>query len=250
MVEMMGESLEWLWGVLESMGEALGRSLRAKLTCSESEEESELCRRPPIHRLPNPNAAIPSCVALFRARTTVDLIFVREWLTTQWSETDLDLHVFWAMVSGLLSFRADCVGDESHGNGMKLGIVRFCRTCISGAFYKFLGTILDAPTFAKEFHKFCIHFPSNWYQSCLIRAPMAGRKVEVLKGEIGQLKSDCVDKISYFKKLFSAIHEKIDEKFAIMEEMMRKMLEFQTKMASSEAGEPPVTKGVEETLIR
>ncbi|KAL0916149.1 hypothetical protein M5K25_013638 [Dendrobium thyrsiflorum] len=55
---------------------------------------------------------------------------------------------------------------------------------------------------------------------------MAGRKVEELEGEIGQLKSDCVEKNSDFKKLFSAIHEKIDEKFFIMEEMVRKILEF------------------------
>ncbi|KAH0468623.1 hypothetical protein IEQ34_001855 [Dendrobium chrysotoxum] len=60
---------------------------------------------------------------------------------------------------------------------------------------------------------------------------MAGRKVELLELEIGQLKSDCVEKISIFKKLFSAIHKKIDEKFAIMEEM----LEFRTKAMSPEA---------------
>ncbi|KAL0921766.1 hypothetical protein M5K25_008873 [Dendrobium thyrsiflorum] len=33
-----------------------------------------------------------------------------------------------------------------------------------------------------------------------------------------------------------AIHEKIDDKFAIIEEMMRKMLEFQAKTVSSEVG--------------
>ncbi|KAL0929209.1 hypothetical protein M5K25_001153 [Dendrobium thyrsiflorum] len=88
-------------------------------------------------------------------------------------------------------------------------------------------------------------------QNCSIRAPMTGRKVEVLEKEIGQLKSDCVEKNLDFKKLFSAIHEKIDKKFAIMEEMIihekidkkfaimeemvRKILEFQTKTASPEA---------------
>ncbi|KAL0907289.1 hypothetical protein M5K25_021689 [Dendrobium thyrsiflorum] len=66
---------------------------------------------------------------------------------------------------------------------------------------------------------------------------MARRKVEVLEWEIRQLKSDCVEKILDFKKLFSAIPEKIDEKITIMEEMIRKMLEFQTKMASPEARE-------------
>ncbi|KAL0906411.1 hypothetical protein M5K25_024903 [Dendrobium thyrsiflorum] len=63
-------------------------------------------------------------------------------------------------------------------------------------------------------------FLSNWYQSCSIRAPMVERKVEVLEWEIGQLKSNCVEKNSDFKKLFSAIHEKINEKFVIMEEII------------------------------
>ncbi|KAL0915080.1 hypothetical protein M5K25_015481 [Dendrobium thyrsiflorum] len=69
-----------------------------------------------------------------------------------------------------------------------------------------------------------------------------GRKVEVLEGEIGQFKSAFIEKISYFKKQLLAIDEKIDEKFAIMEEMMRKMLKFQTKTASPDAGEPSATK--------
>ncbi|KAL0927175.1 hypothetical protein M5K25_001338 [Dendrobium thyrsiflorum] len=84
--------------------------------------------------------------------------------------------------------------------------------------------------------------------NCSIRAPKARRKAEVLEGEIEQLKSDCVEKNSDFKKLFSAIHEKIDEKFAIMEKMVRKILEFQTKTASPEARGATSDKGVEETL--
>ncbi|KAI0527607.1 hypothetical protein KFK09_003212 [Dendrobium nobile] len=63
---------------------------------------------------------------------------------------------------------------------------------------------------------------------------MAGRNVEVLKREIRQLKSDFAEKTSGFKNIFSAIHEKIDEKFPIMEEMIKKLLESQTKPTTSE----------------
>ncbi|PKU62890.1 hypothetical protein MA16_Dca028184 [Dendrobium catenatum] len=88
---------------------------------------------------------------------------------------------------------------------------------------------------------------------------MAGRKVEILEWEIGQLKSDCVEKNLYFKKLYFAIHEKINEKFAIMEELMIKMLEFQTKMVSSKVGGPtrdhgsggnpnPITRGKDQKV--
>ncbi|KAL0911599.1 hypothetical protein M5K25_019754 [Dendrobium thyrsiflorum] len=83
----------------------------------------------------------------------------------------------------------------------------------------------------------------NLHQSCffaveaLIRVSVAGRKLEVLEGEIGQLKADFVKKISDFGKQFSVIYEKIDEKSAILEEMTRKMLEFQIKMALSDARE-------------
>ncbi|PKU59149.1 hypothetical protein MA16_Dca028501 [Dendrobium catenatum] len=61
---------------------------------------------------------------------------------------------------------------------------------------------------------------------------MAGRKAKMLEGEIKQMKSDFV-KISGFEKLFSSIREKIDEKLTIMEEMIKKLLEGQTKPATS-----------------
>ncbi|PKU85946.1 hypothetical protein MA16_Dca001777 [Dendrobium catenatum] len=77
---------------------------------------------------------------------------------------------------------------------------------------------------------------------------MAGKKVKVLEGEIRQLKS----KISYFQTQISIVHEKIDGKFAIMEEMMKKLLESQTKTTSSEAREAASSQGSEENsnLIR
>ncbi|KAL0912229.1 hypothetical protein M5K25_018191 [Dendrobium thyrsiflorum] len=56
-----------------------------------------------------------------------------------------------------------------------------------------------------------LRFLSNWYQSESIRAPMVGKKVELLKGEISQLKSDFVEKISDFVNQFSSVHEKMDK---------------------------------------
>ncbi|KAL0914989.1 hypothetical protein M5K25_015384 [Dendrobium thyrsiflorum] len=66
------------------------------------------------------------------------------------------------------------------------------------------------------------------------RVPMAGRKMEVLEGEIGQLKSDFVKKISNFENQFVSVHEKMDGKFAIVEEMPKKLLEVKLKMTTSE----------------
>ncbi|KAL0907560.1 hypothetical protein M5K25_021976 [Dendrobium thyrsiflorum] len=63
---------------------------------------------------------------------------------------------------------------------------------------------------------------------------MTGRKVEVLEGEIGQLKTDFEEKISDFQNQFTSIHEKMDGRFIALEEMMKKMLEDKQKMATSE----------------
>ncbi|KAL0910536.1 hypothetical protein M5K25_021529 [Dendrobium thyrsiflorum] len=68
---------------------------------------------------------------------------------------------------------------------------------------------------------------------------------EVLEWETRQSKYE----ISDFQTQISAVHEKIDEKFAIMEEMMKKSLEGQTKKASSEV-KPSAAKGVGKALIR
>ncbi|KAL0919994.1 hypothetical protein M5K25_009090 [Dendrobium thyrsiflorum] len=63
---------------------------------------------------------------------------------------------------------------------------------------------------------------------------MTGRKVEVLEGELGQLKMDFEEKISDFQNQFSTIHEKIDERFAALEDLMKKMMEDKQKPATSE----------------
>ncbi|KAL0913469.1 hypothetical protein M5K25_016932 [Dendrobium thyrsiflorum] len=69
---------------------------------------------------------------------------------------------------------------------------------------------------------------------------MAGRKIEVLKGEIRQMKfkiSDLQTQVSNLKKDISAINEKFDSKFSILEEMLKKVLEGQIKKMSSEVRE-------------
>ncbi|KAL0914019.1 hypothetical protein M5K25_017516 [Dendrobium thyrsiflorum] len=63
---------------------------------------------------------------------------------------------------------------------------------------------------------------------------MAGRKVEVLEGELGQIKTDFEEKISNFQNKFSSIHEKMDGRFAALEDLMKKMIDDKQKPASSE----------------
>ncbi|PKU62523.1 hypothetical protein MA16_Dca028859 [Dendrobium catenatum] len=63
---------------------------------------------------------------------------------------------------------------------------------------------------------------------------MARRKVEVLEGELGQLKTDFEDNILEFQNQFSSIQEKTDGRFAVLEELMKKMMEEKQKPASSE----------------
>ncbi|KAL0914451.1 hypothetical protein M5K25_014799 [Dendrobium thyrsiflorum] len=63
---------------------------------------------------------------------------------------------------------------------------------------------------------------------------MAGRKVEVLEGELGQLKTDFEEKISDFQNQFSSIHEKMDGRFVALEDLMKKMIDDKQKPASSE----------------
>ncbi|KAH0451569.1 hypothetical protein IEQ34_018868 [Dendrobium chrysotoxum] len=65
---------------------------------------------------------------------------------------------------------------------------------------------------------------------------MADKKVdeleERLEVEIIQMKSEISylqTQVSYLKKDISVIHEKFDSKFSIMEEMLRRLLEMQTK---------------------
>ncbi|KAL0903692.1 hypothetical protein M5K25_028091 [Dendrobium thyrsiflorum] len=81
---------------------------------------------------------------------------------------------------------------------------------------------------------------------------MAGRKVEVLEGELGQLKTDFEEKISDFQNQFSSIHEKMDGRFAALEDLMKKMIDDKQKPASSETigghgrgGDPNPSRGRE-----
>ncbi|KAL0928155.1 hypothetical protein M5K25_000022 [Dendrobium thyrsiflorum] len=60
------------------------------------------------------------------------------------------------------------------------------------------------------------------------------KKVEVLEGELGQLKTDFEEKILDFQNQFSSIHEKMDGRFAALEDLMKKMIDDKQKPASSE----------------
>ncbi|KAL0921922.1 hypothetical protein M5K25_005871 [Dendrobium thyrsiflorum] len=67
-----------------------------------------------------------------------------------------------------------------------------------------------------------------------------GKKDRSIRREIGQMKyeiSDLQTQVSYLKKDISVIHDKIDSNFSIMEEMLKKMLEGQTKISPSEVRE-------------
>ncbi|KAL0913520.1 hypothetical protein M5K25_016986 [Dendrobium thyrsiflorum] len=64
---------------------------------------------------------------------------------------------------------------------------------------------------------------------------MAEKKVEVLEGEIGQLKSDLEIKFSDFQNQISSNNERMEGKFAVMEEMLKKLLELKTNPTTSEA---------------
>ncbi|KAH0459727.1 hypothetical protein IEQ34_012541 [Dendrobium chrysotoxum] len=66
---------------------------------------------------------------------------------------------------------------------------------------------------------------------------MAGKKVEVLEGEIAQLKSELEEKWSDFQNQISSNNKRMEEKFAVMEEMLKKLLEAKIKAVTSEAKE-------------
>ncbi|KAH0454649.1 hypothetical protein IEQ34_016573 [Dendrobium chrysotoxum] len=79
----------------------------------------------------------------------------------------------------------------SAGRGAKLG-----QAGMHNKHLVMIGLVVQPRNFTSSASLFLL----NWYQRCSIRAPMAGRKVEVLELGIGQLKLDCVEKISDFKK--------------------------------------------------
>ncbi|KAL0902927.1 hypothetical protein M5K25_028383 [Dendrobium thyrsiflorum] len=64
---------------------------------------------------------------------------------------------------------------------------------------------------------------------------MAGKKVDVLEGEIGQLKTDLEGRFSDFQNQISTNNKKMEGKFVIMEEMLKKLLKMKTAPATSEA---------------
>ncbi|KAI0510943.1 hypothetical protein KFK09_011554 [Dendrobium nobile] len=66
---------------------------------------------------------------------------------------------------------------------------------------------------------------------------MARRKVEVLEGEICQLKSYFNEKTSNFLKHVASIHEKMDGRFAALKDMMKKMLRDKQNQVTLEAKE-------------
>ncbi|KAL0910093.1 hypothetical protein M5K25_021031 [Dendrobium thyrsiflorum] len=69
---------------------------------------------------------------------------------------------------------------------------------------------------------------------------MAGRKVEVLEGELGPLKAD-FEKIADFQNQIVSVNEKIEGRFAVLEDMLKKFLEAKSNPAkTSEAKETTV----------
>ncbi|KAL0921336.1 hypothetical protein M5K25_008399 [Dendrobium thyrsiflorum] len=68
-------------------------------------------------------------------------------------------------------------------------------------------------------------------------------KLKVLEKEIGQLKIDFEEKISDFQNQFAFIHEKMDGRFAVLENMMNKMLEDKKKPATSKSKETTGSHG-------
>ncbi|KAL0926813.1 hypothetical protein M5K25_003064 [Dendrobium thyrsiflorum] len=66
---------------------------------------------------------------------------------------------------------------------------------------------------------------------------MAERKVEVLEGELVQLKSNFEDKILDFQNQFAFVHEKMDGKFAVVKDMLKKLLEAKPNATTSETKE-------------
>ncbi|KAI0495881.1 hypothetical protein KFK09_022188 [Dendrobium nobile] len=69
---------------------------------------------------------------------------------------------------------------------------------------------------------------------------MAGKKVEALEGEFGQLKTDLEGK---FMEI-STNNERLEGRFAAMEEMMKKLLEMKTHPDTSEVRETTDGHGV------
>ncbi|PKU72724.1 hypothetical protein MA16_Dca007444 [Dendrobium catenatum] len=66
---------------------------------------------------------------------------------------------------------------------------------------------------------------------------MAGKKVDVLEGEVGQLKANLEERFFNFQNQITSNNERLEGKFTAMEEMMKKLLEMKTNPATSEVRE-------------
>ncbi|KAL0923471.1 hypothetical protein M5K25_007529 [Dendrobium thyrsiflorum] len=66
---------------------------------------------------------------------------------------------------------------------------------------------------------------------------MAERKLKVLEGELGQLKAEFEEKIADFQNQIAYINEKMEGRFAVVEDMLKKLLEAKPNPAISEANE-------------
>ncbi|KAI0496573.1 hypothetical protein KFK09_022893 [Dendrobium nobile] len=66
---------------------------------------------------------------------------------------------------------------------------------------------------------------------------MAGKKVDILEGEVGQLKADLEERFCKFQNQITSNNERLEGKFTAMEEMMKKLLEMKTNPATSEVRE-------------
>ncbi|KAI0512169.1 hypothetical protein KFK09_012807 [Dendrobium nobile] len=66
---------------------------------------------------------------------------------------------------------------------------------------------------------------------------MAGKKVDVLEGEVSQLKADLEEIFFNLQNQITSNNERLEGKFTAMEEMLKKLLEMKTNPATSEVRE-------------
>ncbi|PKU59142.1 hypothetical protein MA16_Dca028202 [Dendrobium catenatum] len=73
---------------------------------------------------------------------------------------------------------------------------------------------------------------------------MAEKKVDVLEGEVSQLKTDLEERFFYFQNQITTNNERLEGMFTAMKEMMKKLLEMKTNPTMSEARETTGDDGV------
>ncbi|KAL0919834.1 hypothetical protein M5K25_011956 [Dendrobium thyrsiflorum] len=72
---------------------------------------------------------------------------------------------------------------------------------------------------------------------------MAARKVKVLEGELGQLEADFEEKIADFQNQIASVNERMEGRFAVVEDMLKKLLEAKLNPTTSEAKETTGSHG-------